>query len=297
MDNRKAFNDLQKCCKLITLNRRRVGELERLELETRKKFAPDRNPYLFVTVNKETCLDGYSALRNFANASGAEYPQALTSGKLRKHIATISQIHNLDSCELEQLCSFLGHTMTTHQNFYRLPQELYQTAKLAKHLLKSQNETADIDNNLMDQVLSSDDDDENIVNDVGNIQSKNIDREKSNSPVSVTVQPKKINLSRVSQGCLNNEQELLNEENTDQMTRASNLKNSGRVKHAKVKWTAEQKRITKDYFKNDINEKKPPTKSEIEVFKELYPIMENKIWQKIKVFVYNIYINQNKKTI
>ncbi|KAJ8936028.1 hypothetical protein NQ314_012521 [Rhamnusium bicolor] len=66
----------------------------------------------------------------------------------------------------------------------------------------------------------------------------------------------------------------------DQMTRASNLKNSGRVKHAKVKWTAEQKRITKDYFKNDINEKKPPTKSEIEVFKELYPIMENKTWQK-----------------
>lgn len=176
----KSFSDLQKCCYtlLLTLNRRRVGELERLHLEsylqqgnnliseefeknlteaekillnnykririrgkrhkpvpvliskevqeyinlllsTRNNFILKENIYLFGNMNKNTCLDGYSTLRNFAKLSGAEYPDSLTSGKLRKHIATISQIDNLSTAEMEQLCTFLGHTMSTHQNFYR----------------------------------------------------------------------------------------------------------------------------------------------------------------------------------
>ncbi|KAJ8970934.1 hypothetical protein NQ317_016743, partial [Molorchus minor] len=139
---------------------------------------------------------------------GAEYPQALTSEENCGSISPPSpKIHNLDSGELEQLCSFLGHTITTHRNFYRfvkilkisnvcglkssvlekenisrLPHELYRTAKLAKHLLKSQNETADVDN-MMDQVLSSDDEYEDNAN--NNIQNKDNDRAKSYSPVSV----------------------------------------------------------------------------------------------------------------
>lgn len=178
--DRKSFIELQKCCYtlLITLNRRRVGELERLHLESylqeehnviseefennlteaekiliknykrikirgkrhkpvpvlifkevqdyiklllsvRNNFIPNQNIYLFANVKKDTCLDGYTTLRNFAKLSGAEYPESLTSGKLRKHIATISQINNLNSAELEQLCTFLGHSTTTHQNFYR----------------------------------------------------------------------------------------------------------------------------------------------------------------------------------
>lgn len=176
----RSFNDLQKCCYtlLITLNRRRVGELERLLLDSylkdnqnliseefqqnltqtekillkkykrilirgkrhkpvpvlisteiqgyielllsvRKNFVPETNPYLFATLKKNTCLDGYLALRGLARLAEIEHPETLTSGKLRKHIATISQIYNLDNVELEQLCSFLGHTMTTHQDFYR----------------------------------------------------------------------------------------------------------------------------------------------------------------------------------
>lgn len=173
--DKKSFNTLQKCCYslLITLNRRRVGELERLLLESylqqenniiseefekdlneaeklliknykrikirgkrhkpvpvlisqkvqtyislllnvRSNFIPEENIYLFANTNRNTCLDGYLTLKTFAKLSGAEYPESLTSGKLRKHIATISQINNLNSSELEQLCTFLGHTVTTH---------------------------------------------------------------------------------------------------------------------------------------------------------------------------------------
>lgn len=65
-----------------------------------------------------------------------------------------------------------------------------------------------------------------------------------------------------------------------------------KFKHPKIRWTDEQKKITKEYFKNNIRIKKPPTETEIEIFRKDYPIMENKDWKKIKVFVFNIY---NKK--
>lgn len=176
-NDKELFNNLQKCCYtlLITFNRRRIGELERLLLENylqesstvlteefqeslsetekillknykririrgkrhkpvpvlvpkeiqdyisilikiRNSFIPTTNVFLFAKVNKDSCIDGYSALRNFAINCGAEYPQALTSCKLRKHIATISQVYQLDTNEVGQLASFLGHTLRTHED-------------------------------------------------------------------------------------------------------------------------------------------------------------------------------------
>ena len=62
-----------------------------LLMAVRKHFVPETNPFLFATAEKKnTYMDGYSSLRCLAKACGAEYPEALTSGKLRKHIATIS---------------------------------------------------------------------------------------------------------------------------------------------------------------------------------------------------------------
>nr|CAI5857686.1 unnamed protein product [Callosobruchus analis] len=153
-----------------------VQEYTNLLLDVRDNFVPKDNAYLFASISKNTCIDGYTTLRRFAQMSGAEYPESLTSGKLRKHVATISQLYNLDSSELEQLCSFLGHSMTTHQNFYRLPQEIYQTAVLAKHLLKSQGdyreedlntvleseaEDSDLDDNIEQKIIENTDKDDN----------------------------------------------------------------------------------------------------------------------------------------
>lgn len=58
-------------------------------------------------------------MRTFSQKSGAKYPKSLHSSKLKKHIATISQIYQLNGEEVEQLCSFMGHTKTTHKEFYR----------------------------------------------------------------------------------------------------------------------------------------------------------------------------------
>lgn len=52
----------------------------------------------------------------------------------------------------------------------RLPQEVYQTAKLAKHLLKSQNEEIYIEN-LTEELITDDEPDEDDIN-----TSKNMDQ-------------------------------------------------------------------------------------------------------------------------
>ncbi|KAK9674796.1 hypothetical protein QE152_g40846, partial [Popillia japonica] len=38
----------------------------------------------------------------------------------------------MEDDEMEQIATFMGHTKKTHAEFYRLPQDMYQTAKVAK---------------------------------------------------------------------------------------------------------------------------------------------------------------------
>lgn len=45
--------------------------------------------------------------------------------------------------ELEQLATFMGHTLSVHKNNYRLPSDVYQTAKISKLLLLMEDGKAD----------------------------------------------------------------------------------------------------------------------------------------------------------
>ncbi|KAK9707608.1 hypothetical protein QE152_g27741 [Popillia japonica] len=45
------------------------------------------------------------------------------------------QILNLTKDEAKQFANFMGHTQKTHDEFYELPVDLYQTAKVSKLLL------------------------------------------------------------------------------------------------------------------------------------------------------------------
>ena len=46
----------------------------------------------------------------------------ITSTKLRKYVATVSQILNLEENELETMERFMGHDINIHPAFYRLPE-------------------------------------------------------------------------------------------------------------------------------------------------------------------------------
>ena len=110
----------------------------KLILQTRESVGVNpNNIYLFAipTANSLHFLRGSDALRKHAQLSSLKCPQSITSTKLRKHVATLSQLINLEENELEMLARFLGHDIKVHREFYRLPEDCLQTAKCGKLLL------------------------------------------------------------------------------------------------------------------------------------------------------------------
>ena len=105
-------------------------------LETRDNVGICKhNPYVFARINNSLDhIRGCDVLRECSFKCGAKHPELLRSTKLRKHIATLSQILNLKDNELDILANFLGHDIRTHREYYRLPEESIQVAKMSKLL-------------------------------------------------------------------------------------------------------------------------------------------------------------------
>ena len=74
------------------------------------------------------------------SASGKEVkeiqkPEAITSTKLRKYIATVSQTAALTELDVDWLARHLGHDIRVHRQFYRLHESTTELAKVSKLLL------------------------------------------------------------------------------------------------------------------------------------------------------------------
>lgn len=80
---------------------------------------PEENKYFFTFPNSNRWIDAASVIQRYARQCGASRSQLLTSNRLRKHIATTTQILNLKQNEIDQLAKFMGHTTNTHEEFYK----------------------------------------------------------------------------------------------------------------------------------------------------------------------------------
>lgn len=88
-------------------------------LEYRNKNIPAENEYLFaVPKSRIRWGQGDVAFRNLTKSMDLQHPEAISSNKLRKHIATVAQILNLSKEETKQFSKFMGHTEKTHSEFY-----------------------------------------------------------------------------------------------------------------------------------------------------------------------------------
>ena len=95
------------------------------------------NNYLFASCLRQarSHYRGSHCLKIFSEECGAANPELLRSTKLRKHVATLSQILNLQENELESLARFMGHDIKIHRDYYRMPDAIHQKAKLSKIFL------------------------------------------------------------------------------------------------------------------------------------------------------------------
>ena len=79
----------------------------------------------------------HTSRTSLAVAAGVTSPSTISqqNDASRKHVATVSQIMNLKRNELDMLASFMGHDLFVHRNYYRLPQDCLEMAKVGKILL------------------------------------------------------------------------------------------------------------------------------------------------------------------
>ncbi|KAJ8940694.1 hypothetical protein NQ314_010632, partial [Rhamnusium bicolor] len=244
-------------------------------LEYRSNFVPNENLYLFAKGNSKTEISGYKMLSKYAQTCGAKNPTAITSTRLRKHLATLTQIFNMTDSDIEQLAAFMGHTPGVHRGSYRLPDDIYQTAKLSKLLLlmeiggagdykgKSLEEIdLNMEENLLDETNCDESDMDDEIDDTNteNVVETNVNEININKAVSVKPQ--------------------------------AEMKKNKRVL---IPWTSEQKLLARKFFQEHIKKSKPPKRHECEKLIENHPqAFNNKNWLKIKVFIQNIY-NQKQR--
>lgn len=91
--------------------------------------------YIFGAMKGSGPLRGCEVIKSITEEAGLAHPERIRTTKLRKHIATMSQVVNLKDHELDGLAKFLGHDVRTHRKIYRLDDAAFQTALLSKLLL------------------------------------------------------------------------------------------------------------------------------------------------------------------
>ncbi|KAJ8942578.1 hypothetical protein NQ314_010034 [Rhamnusium bicolor] len=114
---------------------RDIQEHLNILLQHRLQIMTQSNIYLFGNPRTNEPIVGYKVIKKYALNCGATSPNAITCTRLRKHLATLTQLINLSESDMEQLASFMGHTLGIHRSSYRLPDDVFQTAKISKLLL------------------------------------------------------------------------------------------------------------------------------------------------------------------
>ena len=80
-------------------------------------------------------IRGSDCLRAYADKAGLDNASSIRSTKLRKHVATASQILALKEHQLETLANFMGHDLRVHREYYQLPDTVQRVTKLSRLFL------------------------------------------------------------------------------------------------------------------------------------------------------------------
>lgn len=75
------------------------------------------NEYVFHTYGKNI-INGTKTLYKIVRK--CERPELVTATRLRKHLATITQLLQFPNNDTEQLSKFMGHTLKTHFSVYKM---------------------------------------------------------------------------------------------------------------------------------------------------------------------------------
>ena len=87
--------------------------------------------FLFGKSPKGSHINAWYALKQACGRAGVG---KVTSTSMRKYLATVAQVMNLNDTEMDQLASHLGHDIRVHRKHYRLQDSTVEMAKVANVL-------------------------------------------------------------------------------------------------------------------------------------------------------------------
>lgn len=91
--------------------------------------------YFFGRPQALTYFRWSDVIRKISQRCGTRNPEALSSTKLRKLMASLSKVRNFKDNEMDDPTDFLGHDIQVHRQYHRLPEGTLQLAKISKVLL------------------------------------------------------------------------------------------------------------------------------------------------------------------
>ncbi|KAG5884181.1 hypothetical protein JTB14_034720 [Gonioctena quinquepunctata] len=218
-------------------------------IRLRKNFVSDNNPYLFALPSSTTSIYCYKVLQKYARTCGAENPNAITCTRRRKHLATLTQLFDMNENEIEQLATFMGHTMGVHRNSYRLPDDIHQTAKISKLLIFMEDGRGKY------------------------FKGKKLDGKELNLEKNLLEKEAEVteneNMDEKLAELLDAHDEAEYFQNTSSTSKEIGMPNQDSAQKPKkhrvlIKWTEEQKTVVQEFFKNHIKKQKPPKRHECE---------------------------------
>ncbi|XP_026001400.1 uncharacterized protein LOC113008292 isoform X2 [Astatotilapia calliptera] len=249
------------------------------------------NVYLFARPGVLSHYRGSDCFRKYANKCGAKYPEALTSTRLRKQVATLSTVLNLKENEMDQLATFLGHDIRVHREFYRLPESTLQLAKVSKLLIAMEKgKLSDLQGKGLDDIVINPDD-EAVTSD-------------DDSSGETITDPQQHKGSRTKNS--GNQSHTLYSASLDNMEGASasttldskNISNTapGKAGKARCKWTDDEVKAVERHLLHFITSCKVPGKKECDSCIQAEPAaLKDRDWVAIKYYIHNRIVALKRK--
>ena len=280
-----------------------------LTLRKSASVIPETNKCLFATLGEHAHFRGSDSMRKFAAECKAKQPHLLTSTKLRKHVASLAQVLSLQPNELDSLATFMGHDLRVHTEYYRLPNDIMQIARISKIFLAAEkgkiaefagkelkditvddtlSESSDEDSELSDSEKSQKD--SNSSTQVATMQTDRTQKEKRTAP---KVCMKSGSSDKVDT-ILDMETSVVPTSQASTLPELDDVpqrieKQKKRKTMQRRPWTECEKEAVKSHFAFDIVNRKLPGKSAIEAF--LKDSQINREWKNVKDHIRNTYLS------
>ncbi|XP_073690489.1 uncharacterized protein [Garra rufa] len=258
-----------------------VKESVDLLIKTREHVGiSSSNPYIFARpfYGSQESIRGCDCLKRYAESCGAKNPENITSTKLRKHVATVSQLLNLQTHDLDQLATFMGHDIEVHREFYRLPEETLQMAKVGRILFALQSGISQFKGKSLEDITP------NISFEEGTSDSESKDAESNK---------RRAKDNHLEKGTATSRKTVSGEASAYLRKPPLPLNQKGKSRKA---WTEVESKMIEHHFKNFLKKMKVPGKNDCERFLNENQSLMNKErdWIAVKYFVHNRIITMKR---